>query len=191
MKFKSFFILLAAVLILSACESSVINPPLTIDNSTTLAYSGGLNVKFDKGIQEFNKSVRIINQENDSYLLDLQMNVKTLDDPIREQATLQFDIPFTSEDGNFPVGNYNLTQEQIKSAYSSYELNKVNGDFARYNFEGASATLKIDASNSEKIIGNFIINLEQISGKRMTDGQVEDVILNSPIKLQSHFNLEF
>jgi len=190
MKLQSFFILLLAALILSACESTVTDSPSTIDKSTTLAYSGGLNVTFDEGIQEFNKSIRIINQENDSYLLDIQFNVKTLNNSQRQQASFQFDVPFTSEDGIFPVGNYILTNEQIKSAYGDYELFKNNGDFARFNFEGISATLLIEESDNYHIKGSFILNMEQLYGKRMTDGQLEDVVLDSPIRLQSHFNLE-
>ncbi len=191
MKLKSFFVFFAAVLFLPACESSVTNPPSTIDDSTTLAYRGGLNTTFDKSIQEFNKSVRVVSQINDSYILDIQFNVRTLDEVQSQQATVQFDIPFTSEDGIFPVGNYVLTNEQIKSAYGDYELVKNNSDFARFNFEGVSATIIIDESDSQNIKGSFILNLKQIYGKRMTDGQLEEVILTSPTRLQSHFNLEY
>ncbi len=191
MKFISFFILLVAALIISACESTVTDSPISNRSNATLEYSGGLNVTFDKGIQEFNKSIRIINQENDFYLLDIQFNVKTLDEFQRQQASVQFDISFTSGNGIFPVGNYVLTNEQIESAYGNYELVKNNGDFARYNFEGVSATLVIEESDSVHIKGSFILNMEQLYGKRMTDGQLEDVILISPIRLQSHFNLKF
>ena len=191
MNFRSFFILLAAAFIISACESTITDSPIFNQANTTLDYSGGLNVSFDKDIQEFLKNAKIIHQESDSYILDIQFYIKALDKIQRQQATVQFDIPFTSDNGIFPAGNYSLTEEQIRSAYSTYELTKENGDFARYNFEGILATLKIDESNSEYIKGSFIINLEQLSGKRMIDGQMEDVILNSPIKLRSHFKLEF
>ncbi len=191
MKLKSYFILTFAALIISACESTVTESPISNTANTTLEYSGGLNVNFDKDISEFLESVKTIHQENDSYILDIQFNVKTIDKTQKQQASVQIDIPFTSEDGIFPVGNYILTSEQMKSAYGNYELLKNNGDFARYNFEGLSATLKIDESNLEYIKGSFIINMEQLYGKRMTDGQLEDIILDSPIRLQSHFNLEF
>jgi hypothetical protein len=191
MKLYSILFLLVTVLLFPACDSTVTDSLSTIDKNTSLTYSGGLNVTLDEGIQDFNKRVRIINQENDSYLLDLQMNVKTLNNSKREQASIQLDIPFLSENGIFPAGNYNLTNNQIRTAIGNYELIKNNGDFARFNFKGVSATLAIDESNSKYIKGSFIIEMEQISGMRMTDGQLENVILSSPTRLQSHFRLEF
>ncbi|MDH3267726.1 MAG: hypothetical protein OEM46_02610 [Ignavibacteria bacterium] len=191
MKFNLFFILLSAVIILSACESTVTDSTSSNQYNATLEYSGGLNVSFAKDISEFSKSIKIVNQENDSYLLDLQLNVKTFNDSQREQASLQLDIPFVSQNGIFPTGQYILTNEEISSAYGNYELIKNNGDFARYNFEGVSATLVIEESNAEHVNGSFILNMEQLNGKRMLDGQLEDVVLNSPIRLLSQFNLEF
>lgn len=190
MNFKAFCIF-TALIIFPACDSTITEIPISNQINTTLEYSGGLNVSFDNNISEFLKSVKTIHQENDSYILDIQFNVNTLDKTQRQQASVQIDIPFTSDDGIFPVGNYDYSSEQIKSAYGDYKLIKNKGDFARYNFEGISATLKIDESNSEYIRGSFIMNLEQLYGKRMTDGQLEDVILDSPIRLQSHFDLKF
>ena len=191
MKSKSFFGFLLSVLILTACESSVTNPPTSNQTNATLEYSGGLNISFDKNVSKFLKSVKTIHQENDSYILDIQFHVETLDETQRQQASVQFDIPFNSSGGIFPVGNYVLTEEQIKLAYGDYELLKKNSDFARYNFDGSSATLVINESNSEFISGSFILNMEQLSGKRMTDGQLEDVVLSAPIRMLSDFNLEF
>ncbi|MEJ2194089.1 MAG: hypothetical protein P8X73_04420 [Ignavibacteriaceae bacterium] len=191
MKLYSILFLLVTVILFPACDSTVTDSLSTIDKNTSLTYSGGLNVTLDEGIQDFNKRVRIINQKNDFYLLDLQMNVKTLNNSKREQASIQLDIPFLSENGIFPAGNYNLTNNQIRTAIGNYELIKNNGDFARFNFKGVSATLVIDESNSKYIKGSFIIEMEQIPGIRMTDGQLEDVILSSPTRLQSHFRLEF
>lgn len=191
MKSKSFFGFLLSVLILTACESSVTNPPTSNQTNATLEYSGGLNISFDKNVSKFLKSVKTIHQENDSYILDIQFHVETLDETQRQQASVQFDIPFNSSGGIFPVGNYVLTEEQIKLAYGDYELLKNNSDFARYNFDGSSATLVINESNSEFISGSFILNMEQLSGKRMTDGQLEDVVLSAPIRMLSDFNLEF
>ena len=191
MKSKSFFGFLLSVLILTACESSVTNPPTSNQTNATLEYSGGLNISFDKNVSKFLKSVKTIHQENDSYILDIQFHVETLDETQRQQASVQFDIPFNSSGGIFPVGNYVLTEEQIKLAYGDYELLKNNSDFARYNFDGSSATLVVNESNSEFISGSFILNMEQLSGKRMTDGQLEDVVLSAPIRMLSDFNLEF
>ncbi|MEJ2272595.1 MAG: hypothetical protein P8X91_09015, partial [Candidatus Bathyarchaeota archaeon] len=104
MKLYSILFLLVTVILFPACDSTVTDSLSTIDKNTSLTYSGGLNVTLDEGIQDFNKRVRIINQENDSYLLDLQMNVKTLNNSKREQASIQLDIPFLSENGIFPAG---------------------------------------------------------------------------------------
>jgi len=191
MNLKSFFILVVAALLFSACQSSITESPSTITKNATLVYAGGLNVNFNNDIEEFNKSVRVISQANDSYILDIQFNVRTLNEVQSQQATVQFDISFTSEDGIFPVGNYILTSEQIKAAVGSYELNKINGDFARYNFQGKSATLVVEESNTKYIKGSLILNLEQLSGERMIDGQLENVILNSPIRLLSRFDLKY
>jgi len=191
LKFKSIVAAVFIAFLVSACETSITDFSLSNQTNSTLIYSGGLNVSFDKDIWEFLERVKTIHQANDVYILDIQFNVKTLNKTQRQQASVQLDIPFTSNDGIFPVGNYILTQEQIKAAFGNYELRKYNSDFARYNFEGVSASLVIEESSSEKIRGNFILNLEQLSGKRMIDGQLEDIILKSPIRLISQFDLKY
>lgn len=191
MNLKSFFILVVAALLFSACESSVTDSFPIIDQSTSLEYNGGLNVTFDNDIEEFNKSARVVHQETNSYILDLQMSVKTKDDSKRQQATLQLDIPFNSENGVFPVGNYVFNSSDLRAAFGDYKMDKNSGDFARYNFQGKSATLVVEESNTKYIKGSLILNLEQLSGERMIDGQLENVILNSPIRLLSRFDLKY
>ena len=191
MKLYSKIFTAAILFVLSACESSVITPIPVNDQITTLEYSGGLNVSFITGVHEFSKSVRVTHQGNNTYILDIQMNVRTINNSRRENAIMQLDIPFNSADGIFPVCNYIINGEDLKIALGEYELIKSNGDFAQYNFKAINASLVVEESTTEKIKGCFILNLEQLHGKRMIDGQLEDVMLNSPIELKSHFDLEY
>lgn len=174
-----------------ACESTSIIEPFQTEQKTVFEFNGGLNSSFGQGVLDIEGKAKIVQIGTDKYSLDVQIRINSKTNEETEQGSIAFRYGFESTTGIITAGNY-LVEEQnpgVIVAQGQYNLRKSENSFARYSFTGQKFLLKIDASDNEHIRGNFTIFLQQKSGERMMDGQLENVELKSPLAAMGKFDL--
>ena len=185
-------VLASLALFLSACESTSVVEPAQTQNLTSFKYTGGLNTTFDSGSSEFQGKARIIQLDLNSYRLDIQINVRSESNSQNEQGHIIFRYQFESENGKLPAGNYIKEIEEPGNSLvqGDYQLTKGLNSFARYSFNGSKLSLRIESNESGRLVGTFLLHLDQRSGERMLDGQLETIELASPVVAAGYFDLE-
>ena len=192
MKQTAFLFIPFLLLTLTACESTVVEPPLENDSPITFEYRGGLNISFQSEKTVFEGAARLFHLTETTHRLEVSLMVKSEVNSQREQASIFFGLVFESETGLLPEGKYIISAEDqsIELGNGDYLKFKSNNDFARYHFRGSSISLTIETSRSDRIAGIFIFSLDQEEGRRMIEGQMEDVTLSYPTQARGRFDLE-
>jgi len=186
-----FFIVLI-LLIFTACDTTEVTTPSEHEPELNFEYRGGLSTDFLSDQATFKGNARLTQLSEQSGRIDIQLNAQSESENQREQANLIFRIIFDSDNGLLPEGNYiiNSDDQTINIGECEYRLLKSNNDYSNYQFDGTSISLKIIQSTSNRISGSFIFYLDQSTGQRMIDGQLEDLTLSSPTQVLGKFDLK-
>ena len=186
------FFVIAILLIFAACDTTEVTTPTEQEPELNFDYRGGLNTDFFSDHAVFIGNARLTQLSTQSGRVDIQLNAQSESKIEREQANLVFRIIFDSDNGLLQEGNYviNSDDQTINIGECEYRLLKSNSDYSNYQFKGTSISLKIIYSTSNRISGSFILYLEQSTGQRMIDGQLEDLTLSTPTQVLGKFDLE-
>jgi len=146
-------------ILLVACESTSVVEPVEPQQKTVFEFNGGLNSSFEQGVSDIKGTARIAEIGTDKYRLDVQISINSKTNGETEQGSIAFHYNFESTNGIPSAGNYIIEEQNpfVIVTQGQYNLHKNENSFARYSFTGQKLTLKIEASDNERISGTFIL----------------------------------
>lgn len=172
-----------------ACDS---NDPMITDDSAqqTMQVQGALNADFEQEKAEFLGAIHSASLSSGGRL-DLRVLARERDSDTEKQINLTLTLPLAPGERMLTPGDYVFTGEELQARVDYNQSNQAAQSYAQYQFEGSRVSLRITKADLEGVHGQFSLQARQIQGRRMQEGQLEDVQLadEGRIQVQSRFEI--
>ncbi len=179
---QALFILL--IFLFTACDSNSLAPSED-ENETAnkISVSGALNTNFSSDYSHFINAVksRSCNDEHGFFMKLVASNENS-----GKSIYLSLYIPLQTNDGVPAVGDYLFSTEVDSNFYGTISFKSITDKYnnSAYEFSCESITLKVMKSGDDYFFSKFVVTAKQIQGKRMFNGQLEDIELSNDGKIR-------
>ncbi|HMB94311.1 MAG TPA: hypothetical protein VKP65_25915 [Rhodothermales bacterium] len=178
------------MLVLIACDSN--DPTTSTDDPAqqTIQVQGALNAHFEQAKTEFFGALNSASLSSGGRL-DLRVLARERDGDVEKQVNLVITLPLAAGERMLPPDDYLFTAEELQARVDYYLSNRERQAYAQYQFEGRRLNLRITKADLNGVHGQFSLQARQSQGRRMLDGQREDVQLadEGQIQVQSRFEI--